>query len=185
METLDAGFPMLDFPAPRVGLPVRPPRDAAVWLLYIGPLAREHSLYDAIQAVQLAHARRVPARLLMAGCGPDEIHLRYLVQTLGISDDVTFIEPVFAREKIALFRTCDALLYLDPVSYVPHVVRQAVEHGLRIVTLRNSAPGAGFHEGAQSILLPSSRPHAIYEAIATLARSPRLRPAARPSPVPG
>lgn len=156
--------------------------DPVATFLYIGEFSREHHLYDAIQAIELTRIRRVRARLVLAGCGPQNQDLGYFTRSLKLQDHVSLVGPVFAREKRALFDAADALVYLHDVDHVPYVVRDAVESGLHVIALRQSALSERFREGSQAIFLHAPWPHLICEAMVMVARSRRLRVHA-PSPL--
>src|SRR6185437_11719691 len=69
--------------------------DAPLNLVYIGRIAREKGLYEALQGVRIAHELGVDARLVIAGAGPEQARLERYAHALGISTRVTFAGPVF------------------------------------------------------------------------------------------
>ena len=158
--------------------------DASISVVYAGPLTKEHGLYEAIHAVQLARIRRVRLDLRLAGAGPLMHELRYFSAALDVTEQVSF-QPLGAGDLGPLLDDADALLCLGEVRHVPHAVAQAVERGVRVIALRDSAIAAALKEGVEAILLPSARPSAICEAIVTLARSRRWRAPAHPARVSG
>ena len=154
--------------------PVPAARLDAVTVVYLGPLVKD--LYNAIHAVHLARIRRVNARLVLAGAGPEWSELCYFAQALKVADGVAFIESIDARRRRELLQQADALLCLEPEDGVSVVVRQALEHGLRVIAPANCGLARDLKEGVQALLVPSTRPSFICEALVTLSRSRRLIP---------
>src|SRR5688572_28069364 len=107
-KTLVGGFPN-SLPR-RSYAALGPAADNAVSLLCIGSLENKHGLYNAIHAVQLSRIRRVPSRLVLAGCGSSVNDLRCFARGLQADDDVVFVDPVVDTEKRSLFAVSDALL---------------------------------------------------------------------------
>lgn len=131
---------------------------APLKLIYIGRLAPRKGLAETIEALALARAAGVTARLVLTGSGPEEARLRTRVRSLGLAHQVTFAGPAWGDYKARLLNNADVLLLpsyseglpysllegmaagvvpvVTPVGAIPEVVSDGV-HG-RFVPLQNS-----------------------------------------------
>jgi colanic acid/amylovoran biosynthesis glycosyltransferase len=83
----------------------QPPR-----VLMTGRLVEKKGFAEGLAAFAEARRARNDARLLILGSGPEEERLRRLARSLGLQDEVEFVQPV-SRERFRDFvRSCDIVL---------------------------------------------------------------------------
>jgi glycosyltransferase involved in cell wall biosynthesis len=137
-------------------------------LLYIGRLAREKGLFEALEGVKLALAQGYDVRLTIAGSGPDTARLRAHAEVLGLGRRVCFAGPAFGRDKLLLFSTADALLLPSYAEGLPYALLEAMAAGLPpIVTPVGAIPDV-VADGLHGLLVPPRNPAAIARAIGAL-----------------
>jgi glycosyltransferase involved in cell wall biosynthesis len=146
--------------------------DAPLRLLYIGRLAREKGLYEALQGLRLAQLQDVGARLVIAGSGPEEAALRRFANGLG--NTVSFTGPVFGAAKIALFRNADVFLLPSYSEGLPYALLESMAAGVPAIITRVGAIPDVMADGLHGLFVPPRDPHAIGRAITALAADREL-----------
>jgi len=147
---------------------------APLRLVYIGRLAREKGLYDALPALKLARAGGVDARLVVAGSGPDEPRLRRFAATLGLASQVSFAGPLFGEDKARLLGAADALLLPSRAEALPYALLEAMAAGVPVIASAVGAIPDVVVDGVHGALVPPRDPQAIARAIVKLAADPDL-----------
>ncbi len=142
---------------------------APLKLVYIGPLAREQGLYEAVEALRLARFRGVATRLVIAGGGPEEPRLRQRIRDLALSRDVAFTAPVEGEQKARLLSQADVLLLPGYGREFPRVLLEAMAAGAVPIATRTDATAEVASDGVHGHLVPARDPEAITRAIAALA----------------
>jgi glycosyltransferase involved in cell wall biosynthesis len=147
----------------------RPGAIAELRLTYIGRLSREKGLYELLQGLKLAQARGAPARLQIAGSGPEEARLRDTVRELGLVENVSFAGPVFGAEKMELLAGADALALPSYSEGLPYALLEAMAAGAPVIVTRVGAIPDVVVEGVHGLFVPPRDPVAIARAIVKLA----------------
>jgi glycosyltransferase involved in cell wall biosynthesis len=95
----------------------------AVDFLYIGEFRFAKGIDILLEAMgQLRTISDTPPTLVLVGQGPDEDALKAQVQTLGMTDSISFRKPMAAREAFALART---MIVPSRFESMPYVVIEA------------------------------------------------------------
>ena len=142
---------------------------APLRLLYIGRLARDKGLYEALEALQLARAQGVRAQWVVAGSGPEEARLTQTVRELGLTGDVTFVGPVFGEGKLRLLGRSDASLLASYSEGLPYALLESMAAGVPVIATRVGAIPDVVVDGVHGLLVARRDADAIARAIARLA----------------
>lgn len=120
------------------------------------------------------------ARLLVAGDGPEEAHLRALAAAEGVADRVTFLGRV-PRERLArLFRAADYTVLYSGYEGLSHTLLESLLAGTPVIASDKGGNPEVVRHGVNGLLVPYGDPDALVEAIrAALAGETRARLAAR------
>jgi glycosyltransferase involved in cell wall biosynthesis len=150
---------------------VRMRSDAAapLKLAYVGRLAEEKGLYDALGGLKLAHQQGVRARMVLAGSGPEEAGLRRFVETLGLAAHVSFVGPAFGEDKIRLLGEADVLVLASYSEGLPYALLEGMAAGAPVIATRVGAIPDVVTEGVHGLFVPPRDPEAIAAAIGKLA----------------
>ena len=149
----------------------RPPADpaAALKLIYIGRLAPRKGLAESLEALALARAAGVAARLVIAGSGSEEAELRALARALGLGDEVMFAGPAAGDDKAKLLCDADVLLLPSYSEGLPYSLLEGMAAGVvPVVTPVGAIPDVVI-EGVHGRFVPVGDARAIARAIAALA----------------
>lgn len=129
-----------------------------------------------IQAAALLKAGETPCTVIVAGAGDAgyELHLRRLVDQLGVGDCVHFVGEVLGELKWSLYQACDLFVLPTSQENFGLVLPEALACGTPVVT----TPGVDIHrEIAQAggVIVPRDA-RAIAETLrALIADLPQLR----------
>ncbi|HSN19647.1 MAG TPA: glycosyltransferase family 4 protein [Usitatibacter sp.] len=137
-------------------------------LVYIGRLAREKGLYEALQGVRLAHELGVDARLAVAGGGPEEGRLKRYAHALGIATRVTFAGPVFGADKLRLLEGAHVSLLPSYSEGLPYALLESMAAGVPVIATAVGAIPDVMTDGIHGLLVPARDGKAIAEALAVL-----------------
>ena len=150
---------------------VRAPSDAAtpLELVYVGRLAAEKGLYEALRGLELARREGTRARIVLAGSGPEETRLREFAQELGLAADASFVGPVSGADKITLLSNADVLLLASYSEGLPYALLEGMAAGTAVITTRVGAIPDVVTEGVHGLFVPSRDAVAIARAICRLA----------------
>lgn len=143
--------------------------DMPLQLVYIGRLAREKGLYEALQGVRLAHELGVDARLVIAGGGPEEGRLMRYAHALGISTRVTFTGPVFGADKVRLLEGAHAMLLPSYSEGLPYALLESMAAGVPVIATPVGAIPDVMTDGTHGFLVAPRDGKAIAEALAVVA----------------
>lgn len=145
-------------------------RDTPLRLIYIGRLATGKGLIESIEALRLARASGIAARLVLAGSGPEEARLRQYVRECGLARDVTFVGPAYGEHKARLLSQADVLLLPSYSEGLPYALLEAMAAGVvPVVTPVGAIPDV-VTEGEHGLLVPPRDAGAIALAIEKLSR---------------
>ena len=137
-------------------------------LLYVGRIAAEKGLYEALEALELALARGIPARLVIAGDGPERARLERYAMRLSIIDHVWFPGPVLGARKARLFRHADALLLPSYSEGLPYALLEGMAAGTPPIATPVGAIPDVVTDGVHGLLVPPRDAEAIAAAIGRL-----------------
>ena len=143
--------------------------DAPLNIVYIGRIAREKGLYEALQGVRIAHELGVDARLVVAGGGPEQDRLERYAHALGISTRVTFAGPVFGADKVRLLDGAHVMLLPSYSEGMPYALLEAMAAGIPVVATPVGAIPDVLADGTHGFLVPPRDGKAIAEALAVMA----------------
>jgi len=138
-------------------------------LAYVGRLAREKGLYELLRGMKLAIARGANVRLTIAGSGPDQTPLMSLCAALDLDATVSFVGPVFGREKAVLLGESDALVLASYSEGLPYALLEAMAAGTPAIATGVGAIPDVVVDGVHGLLVAPRDPVAIGRAIERLA----------------
>lgn len=137
-------------------------------LVYIGRLAREKGLHEAIDALALLRSLGVAARLVVAGGGPEEGALRERVRERGLKEAVSFTGPVEGDHKALLLSQADVLLLPSYAEGLPYALLEGMAAGaVPVVTPVGAIPDV-VTEGVHGLFVPLRDADAIAQAVVRL-----------------
>ena len=142
--------------------------DKPLRLLYIGRIAREKGLYEALQGMRLANELGVDARLIVAGGGPEKDRLRRYAHALGLGARVCFSGPVFGAHKVKLFDGSDIFLLPSYSEGLPYALLESMAAGVPVIATPVGAIPDVLADGTHGLLVPVHDGKAIANALATL-----------------
>jgi len=152
------------------GVPVvRSLPDRPLRLLYIGRIAREKGLYEALQGMRLATELGVHSRFIIAGAGTEQPRLRRYAHALGLGARVCFSGPVSGKDKVTLLEGCDAFLLPSHAEGLPYALLESMAAGVPVITTPVGAIPDVVTDGTHGMLVPPGDGKAIANALATLA----------------
>jgi len=134
--------------------------DRPLRLLYIGRIAREKGLYEALQGVD--------ARLIVAGDGAEMPRLRRYAHALGLGARVIFAKPVFGRDKVTLLGGSDLFLLPSHAEGLPYALLESMAAGVPVLATPVGAIPDVLADGTHGLLVPTRDAKAIANALATL-----------------
>ncbi len=161
------------------------PRDDAADLLLLGmlrDLKGTDVFLEAIAKLKSGYGRAVTAQVV--GQAEEPEHYRELARSLGIADNITFREPMPARQAFASAR---AIVVPSRAESMPYVALEAIAAGMPIIATHVGGIPEIFGPAADELVAPGD-PGALAEAIdemlahparsaaATVARRDWLRP---------
>ena len=148
---------------------VRSFADKPLRLLYIGRIAREKGLYEALQGMRMALELGVDSRLIVAGGGPELQRLRRYAAAIGLASRVVFSGPVFGRDKVTLLEGCDAFLLPSYAEGLPYALLESMAAGVPVIATAVGAIPDVLAHGTHGLIVRERDAKAIAEALATLA----------------
>ena len=138
-------------------------------LVYIGRIAREKGLYEALQGLRLAHELGVDARLVIAGSGVEEPRLRRYAQALGIAARTCFVGPVFGADKVKLLAGADVMILPSYSEGLPYALLEAMAAGIPVIATPVGAIPDVVTDGIHGLLVPPRDGKSIAESLAIMA----------------
>lgn len=121
-------------------------------LLFAGRLESWKGPQLALGAIAVLRQRLPGARLSIAGSGPDEAFIRQEAQRLGVDGCVTFLGRVPHARMASVYAAHDVLLYPSLHDSGPHVIGEALAHGLPVVCLDLGGPGVAIDDGCGTVV---------------------------------
>ncbi|HKW36906.1 MAG TPA: glycosyltransferase family 4 protein [Burkholderiales bacterium] len=143
-------------------------------LAYVGRLAREKGLDDALQGLALARAGGARARLVVAGSGPERLRLRRRADELGLAGEVSFEGPVFGEDKARLLGATDATLFASHGEGLPYALLESMAAGVPAIATSVGGIPDVVVDGVHGLLVPPRDARGIARAIEKLAADREL-----------
>lgn len=128
------------------------------------------AIYDittALHAFALVCAR-VPARMTVAGEGPESTRLVELAARLGIAEHVRFAGRLERQAIAELYRDADLMLNASIVDNMPNAILEAYASGVPVVTTDVGGIPYIARDGETALLVPARDPRALAEAACRL-----------------
>jgi glycosyltransferase involved in cell wall biosynthesis len=139
--------------------------------LFVGRLCKPKGIFELLRAFSSAQLR-VPARLRIAGDGPERDELERLCEQLGISDKVDFLGQV---PKVApLFKTSHVLVLPSHSEGIPRVIMESFASGVPVIG--TAIPGIQQlikHEHS-GLLVDVDNVASLSDALERISQSPKL-----------
>lgn len=138
-------------------------------LAYVGRLAKNKGVFEAIEAFAKLITQGHDLRLTVAGAGPDELHLKELVRKLNLEGRVHFSGPVFEEDKDALW--CSVDIFVFPTYHregLPYALLESMAAGAVPVTTRVGAIPDVLQDGVHGLLVMSKDVDMLAQALARL-----------------
>jgi len=144
-------------------------------LVYVGRLAQEKGLLEALEGLRLALTQGVRAQLVIAGGGPEASYFQQRAEQLGLAGEVSFVGPIFGEKKIRMLAESDAfVLATYHPEGLPYALLEAMASGLPVITTRIGAIPDVVADGVHGLFVPCRDAGAICSAILTLTDRVRL-----------
>ncbi|HEX5801628.1 MAG TPA: glycosyltransferase family 4 protein [Azospira sp.] len=147
---------------------------APLRLIYVGRLAADKGLHEALAGIARARLRGVAATLVIAGSGPDAGALQALTRELGLDDEVRFVGPVFNGNKLALYDDADLLILPTYAEGLPYALLESMAAGVPAITTRVGGIPDVVVDGIHGLFVPVRDEAAICRAIERLAHDRAL-----------
>jgi glycosyltransferase involved in cell wall biosynthesis len=130
-------------------------------LLTVARLTAWKGIDHLIRAIQ-----QVPdVSLLVAGDGPDELRLRALAESSGVTDRVNFLGRV-SRERLALyFRAADYTVLYSGYEGLSHVLLESLLAGTPVIASHKGGNPEVVRHGENGLLVPYINLDALIETI--------------------
>lgn len=136
----------------------------------IGRLSPEKGLPGLLAAMREVRRAGYPARLAIAGIGPEEEATRTLVSELGLGNAVHFLG--YQQDMQPVYNSLDLVVQASLTEGMPNVIIEALLMGLPVVATDVGGTREVLEGGKHGILVPPGRPEALAEAIVGFCRNP-------------
>ncbi|MDM7321850.1 MAG: glycosyltransferase [Gammaproteobacteria bacterium] len=137
-------------PRPALGLTANQPM-----LLYVGRMAFEKNIEFLLKMFTHVLGQRPDARLVLAGEGPAETHLRRQVGLLGLQEQVRFVGYLPRDGALqALYRAADAFVFASTTETQGLVLIEAMALGTPVVALAEMGTRDILQEGEGCLIAP-------------------------------
>jgi glycosyltransferase involved in cell wall biosynthesis len=148
---------------------VRSRPDHPLRVAYVGRLAREKGLYEALDGLRIAVEQGVDARLMLAGEGPEAHGLRMHAFALGIGGRVAFPGAVFGAAKVRVLSMADAAILPSYAEGLPYALLEAMAAGIPVLATPVGAIPDVVSDGTHGFLVPPRDAMALGDALVRLA----------------
>ena len=131
---------------------------------------RSKGLLDALEALRLLKDEKLQFCFEIAGSGPDEGAASALIESLGLTKEVTILGPVFGDAKNKLWLDSDIQLF--PTYHnegLPYSILESLAAGCVPITCAVAAIPDVMQDGIHGLFVPPHDPPAIAKAIRRLA----------------
>jgi glycosyltransferase involved in cell wall biosynthesis/predicted metal-dependent phosphoesterase TrpH len=159
----------LDLRGERAAAPAIDAPPGAINVLYAGRITREKGARLLADAFLRAHAEDSRLRLVLAGGGPEEEHLR---ERLG--ERATFLGWLEGRQLAQAYASADIFLFPSATDTFGQVILEAQASGVPVVAVARGGPLSLVEHGVSGLLCEPSA-EALAGRVLELAGSPLLR----------
>lgn len=144
--------------------------DFAVLMVGIIRHVKGHDV--ALSAFQILNRQNSQAKLILAGDGPMQDHIKKLARDLGIAGSVQFLG--FRNDVADLMRAADVLLLTSRSEGVPQSVTQALSLGLPVVATDVGGVRELIEHERSGLLVPSEDPTSTAGAMNRILHEPEI-----------
>jgi glycosyltransferase involved in cell wall biosynthesis len=138
-------------------------------VIYLGRLALEKGIFEAIEAIGILRGRGIAVRLTIAGSGSAEAAIGTAIEAAGLSEAVCLVGAVSGRAKSDLWRRSEVLVFPSYREGLPYALLEAMSFGVVPVATPVGAIPEVLQDGDQGLLVPVRAAQPIADALATLA----------------
>ncbi|MGQ9862309.1 MAG: glycosyltransferase family 4 protein [Thiobacillaceae bacterium] len=145
------------------------PRQGSLRLAYLGRLAEDKGIFEAVEATARLRSEGRVLRLDIAGGGPDETRLKQRISALDLHDCVRLHGPLFGEAKSRLWREADVFVF--PTYHregLPYALLEAMAAGAVPVTSRVGAIPDVLADGVHGLFVEARDVAGLAAAIARL-----------------
>ncbi len=154
---------------PLVKKPIKSKTAGPLQLVYLGRLAWNKGIYEAIEALGILVKEGRDLVLTIAGGGPEESAIKQRVVELGLSEHVRFPGALFGEAKDALWSASDVFVF--PTFHregLPYALLEAMAAGAVPITTRVGGIPDVMQDGIHGLLIEAKDPAGLARAIARL-----------------
>jgi glycosyltransferase involved in cell wall biosynthesis len=144
-------------------------------LLFMGRVAREKGVFDAIEATRMLREKGIDVMLAVAGTGDDLEEAKALAASHDLGGAVEFLGYVAGAEKVKAYGASDVLLF--PTYWdegFPYVLLEAMAAGLPIISTTYGVMPSLVRDGVNGYLVAPRDQQALAEKVETFVRNPGL-----------
>ncbi len=155
--------------------PIEPVR-GTLRLLFIGRVARDKGVFDAIEATRILRGKGLDVCLKVAGTGDDLDGARSLAARYGLDGVVEFTGFVAGDDKVNAYLSSDVLLF--PTYWnegFPYVLLEAMAAGLPVVSTTYGVMPHLMEDGVNGFLAKPNDPESLAEKVERIILDPSLR----------
>lgn len=152
-----------------VSKPIKSKSAGPLQLVYLGRLAWNKGIFEAIEAVGTLVNEGRDLCLTIAGSGPEETAIKRRVAELGLAEHVRFPGPLFGKAKDALWSASD--IFVFPTFHVeglPYALLEAMAAGAVPITTRVGAIPDVMQDCVHGLLIEAKDSAGLVRAIARL-----------------
>lgn len=154
---------------PLVARPIKDKSTGSLQLVYLGRLAWNKGIYEAIEAVGALVKEGRELYLAIAGSGPEEAALKQRVAELGLTAHVNFPGPLFGVAKDALWSASDIFVFSTfHREGLPYALLEAMAAGAVPISTRVGAIPDVMQDGVHGLLVEAKDSNGLARAIARL-----------------
>ncbi|QUS35099.1 glycosyltransferase family 4 protein [Falsirhodobacter algicola] len=157
---------LADIYAPPVRRIARATDPQAPRLLFAGRMEAWKGAQFALGALARLRRSRPGAVLTLAGGGPDEAYLRRCADDLGLGDAARFVGRVPHDRMTALYAAQDIFVFPSLHDSGPHVIGEALAHGLPVVCLNLGGPGVAVDASCGAVVPADVPADALHDRLA-------------------
>lgn len=161
--------------------------DSSATIGFLGTLKPWHGLATLVEAWALLRAQKPQANLLIVGDGPEYESVKNRIDSLGLSDGVTFSGAVQPDEVPQWLGKMDIAVapypYMEHFYFSPLKIYEYMAAGIPVVATRVGHLESVVSDGINGVLVEAENPKAMADRLAALLDNPgelrRLGAAAR------
>lgn len=127
-----------------------------------------HAFFIVLKSVPNAH-------LYIAGTGPEQSHLEYIVKQYEITEKVTFCGRLNRTQIEALYQTADLMLNASIIDNMPNALLEAQAHGIPVVSTNSGGISHIVSHLKNALLVPTKSPEKMAEQVMYLIKNPAVR----------